>query len=117
MMEALKTHGSELVVTPAAADQVRALLAKDPTNASKTLRLYVEDGGCSGMRYGMVFDEARPEDRFVEGHGVTVLVDPVSLDYLRGAELDYLDELNESGFKIRNPNARQSCGCGKSFEV
>jgi iron-sulfur cluster assembly accessory protein len=69
------------------------------------------------MQYGLVFDEPRPDDRVSESHGVTVLVDAVSAGYLQGAVVDFKDELNESGFKISNPNARQSCGCGKSFEA
>ena len=69
------------------------------------------------MQYEMVFDQRRPDDLASEHHGVTVLVDPASAGYLRGAVIDFSDGLNESGFKISNPNARQSCGCGKSFEA
>ena len=79
--------------------------------------MYVEGGGCSGLQYGLVFDEKRPDDFSHGSHGVTVLVDPFSADYLRGTVVDFVDELNGGGFKIRNPNARQSCGCGKSFEA
>ena len=103
-------------VSKNAADQVRHLLEK-PENAGKYLRIYVEAGGCSGKQYGMVFDEKRTEDLSVEAHGVTVLVDSVSADHLRGSVVDYSDSLSAGGFKISNPNARQSCGCGKSFEA
>ncbi len=101
-------------LTASAADEVRAMLQK-PDNAGKFLRFYVEDGGCSGMQYSMVFDEQRPGDAVSEGHGVSVLVDSFSAQYLRGAEVDFSDALTGGGFKISNPNARQSCGCGKSF--
>ncbi len=103
-----------LVLTQSAAGEVKALLGK-PENAGKLLRVYVEQGGCSGMQYAMVFDERRPDDLSAEMHGVSVLVDPFSAQYLRGARVDFSDSLTGGGFKITNPNARQSCGCGKSF--
>ena len=108
---------SVISVTPAAAGQIKHLLETNPDNAGKYLRVYVEKGGCSGMQYGLVFDEKRAEDLITEMHGVSVLVDPVSAGHLRGSVVDFHDTLNESGFKISNPNARQSCGCGKSFEA
>jgi iron-sulfur cluster assembly accessory protein len=101
-------------VTSSAAEEIKALLQK-PENASKVFRVYVEQGGCSGMQYSMTFDERRPDDFFSEMHGVPVLVDPFSAQYLRGAVVDFSDSLTSGGFKITNPNARQSCGCGKSF--
>ena len=116
-MESVTAKDPILTLTPAAAAQVKSLLATDPAHAGKTLRVFVEGGGCSGMKYGMVFDEQRPDDRIAEQDGVNVLVDPVSADYLRGTQIDFKDDLNESGFKITNPNARQSCGCGKSFDA
>lgn len=101
-------------LTPSAAEEVKLILEK-PENAGKTLRVYVEQGGCSGMQYGMVFDEPRPDDFAAVIHGVSVLVDPFSAQYVRGAVVDFNDSLTAGGFKISNPNARQSCGCGKSF--
>jgi iron-sulfur cluster assembly accessory protein len=101
-------------ITPSAAEEVRALLEK-PENGGKTLRLYVEQGGCSGMQYSMTFDERRADDFASEMNGVSVLVDPFSAQYLRGAQVDFSDSLTAGGFKISNPNASQSCGCGKSF--
>jgi iron-sulfur cluster assembly protein/iron-sulfur cluster insertion protein len=103
-------------VTERAAEEIRLLLAR-PENSGKTLRVFVEKGGCSGMQYSMVFDEQRPNDLTTSRHGVAVLVDPISAGYLQGAVVDFSDELTGGGFKITNPNARQSCGCGKSFEV
>src|SRR5436190_23105814 len=101
-------------LTPSAAEEVKSLLGK-PENAGKTLRVYVEKGGCSGMQYSMVFDEPRADDLSAEMHGVSVLVDPFSAQYVRGARVDFSDSLTAGGFKISNPNASQSCGCGKSF--
>src|SRR5687768_14338875 len=103
-------------LSESAARQVKSLL-EQPENAAKFLRIYVESGGCSGMQYGMVFDERRSDDAAGEAHGVTVLVDPFSADYLRGTVVDYVDALTGGGFKISNPKARHSCGCGKSFET
>jgi iron-sulfur cluster assembly accessory protein len=101
-------------LTAGAAEEVKALLQK-PENAGKALRLYVEQGGCSGMQYAMTFDEGRPDDLSAQAQGVAVLVDPFSAQYLRGAVVDFNDGLTGGGFKISNPNAQQSCGCGKSF--
>ena len=110
---------SELSVnlTENAATEIKSMLAKQGENAGKALRVYIEAGGCSGMQYGMVFDEKRPDDLASEFYGVSVLVDPFSANYLRGSVVDFVDSLNGGGFKISNPNARQSCGCGKSFEA
>ena len=88
-----------------------------PENQGKQLRVYVEQGGCSGMQYSMVFDEKRPDDYAVDMHGVCVLVDSFSAKYLQGTVVDFSDALTGGGFKLNNPNARQSCGCGKSFEA
>ena len=106
-----------VTLTESAANQVKTLQTAQAENAGKILRLYVEGGGCSGMQYGMVFDEKRDDDVQSEFYGVPVLVDQFSANYLRGAMVDYVDSLTGGGFKITNPNARQSCGCGKSFEA
>ena|SRR5690349_17068157 len=105
---------SVLRLTPNAAAEVKSLLGK-AENAGKILRVYVEEGGCSGMQYSMTFDEKRPDDLVSEMHGVLVVVDPFSAQYLRGTVVDFSDSLTAGGFKISNPNARESCGCGKSF--
>ncbi|MCI0748413.1 MAG: iron-sulfur cluster assembly accessory protein [Verrucomicrobia subdivision 3 bacterium] len=104
-------------LTENAAAHVRTLLSEQSENAGKVLRIYVESGGCSGMQYGMVFDELRPDDVVGESFGVSVLVDPFSADYLAGTVVDYVDALTGGGFKISNPKAQHSCGCGKSFEA
>src|SRR5258706_12726972 len=110
------TAPAETVVglTASAAEEVKSLLGK-PENAGKTLRVYVEQGGCSGMQYSMIFDEQRPDDLAGYMHGVSVLVDPFSAQYVRGAVVDFSDSLTAGGFKISNPNAQQSCGWCKAF--
>lgn len=105
-----------IAITEAAAAEVQSMRAR-PENEGKHLRLYVEQGGCSGMQYGMTFDEARAGDHRTEMHGVTLLVDDFSSKYLQGTVVDFSDALTGGGFKLTNPNAKQSCGCGKSFEV
>ncbi len=103
-------------LTQNAVDEIKSLLNKSE-NAGKNLRLYIEEGGCSGMQYGMVFDEKRDGDLVSERGGVSVLIDPISANYLRGAVVDFSDSMTAGGFKITNPNAKQSCGCGKSFQA
>jgi iron-sulfur cluster assembly accessory protein len=115
-MEASTQTNPVIQITPTAAEEVRSLLAQ-PENVGKTLRVYVEQGGCSGMQYSMVFDETRADDVTALFHGISVLVDPFSAKFLRGAVVDFSHDLTGGGFKISNPNARQSCGCGKSFEA
>ncbi len=112
------TIASQNVVrlTPRAVEEVKSLLTL-AENAGKHMRFYVEQGGCSGMQYGMIFDESRDGDLISENDGVTVLVDTISADFLRGTVVEFSDELTAGGFKITNPNAKQSCGCGKSFEA
>lgn len=103
-------------LTEAAAVEVRSML-QQPDNAGKMFRVYVEQGGCSGMQYGMVFDEQRDGDVVGDQFGISVLVDAFSAQYLRGTQVDFSDALTGGGFKISNPNAKQSCGCGKSFQA
>ncbi len=107
-------HAIEL--TSAAAAEVKSMQANKPEDAGKPLRLFVEKGGCSGMQYSMQFDEVRDGDAVVERDGVQAVVDAFSLDYLRGSIVDFSEDLTGGGFKIRNPNAAQTCGCGRSFE-
>ncbi|MCG8598731.1 MAG: iron-sulfur cluster assembly accessory protein [Verrucomicrobiales bacterium] len=106
-----------ITVTDSAASHLRSLLEeKDFSPEEKGLRLFVEKGGCAGMSYAMKIDAIAEEDEVIEKNGVRVLVDPESGEYLKGIQLDYVDALNDSGFKIENPNAARSCGCGTSFE-
>ena len=110
------TNEAVVRLTASAVTEVKVMLAK-PENAGKFLRVYVEQGGCSGMQYGLVFDEKRDGDLTAGQDGVSVLVDSFSVKYVQGALVDFSDALTGGGFKISNPNARQSCGCGKSFET
>src|SRR5574337_1687112 len=103
-------------LTPAAAAKIRDLMAQD--DDVSVLRVAIEGGGCSGFQYGLGFDRGAQEgDRAFECEGVTVVVDPFSAPYLLGSTVDYLETIQESGFKIDNPNAVASCGCGHSFQV
>ena len=110
-------NASVVSLTENAACQIKSMVADHEEHAGKTLRVFVEGGACSGMQYGMIFDEKRADDLAAEFFGVPVLVDPFSANYLRGTVVDFSDALTGGGFKISNPNARQSCGCGKSFEA
>ena len=103
--------------TPAAAAKVRELIREEGNPALK-LRVYIQGGGCSGFQYGFEFDEQQNEDDFaVATDEVTLLVDPLSLQYLVGAEVDYTESLHGAQFVIRNPNAKTTCGCGSSFSA
>lgn len=104
-------------LTENAARQILTMQGEQPENAGKPLRVYVEGGGCSGLQYGMVFDEKRDNDRLASYFGVQLVIDEVSAGYLHGAVVDFSDALTGGGFKISNPNAKTSCGCGKSFEA
>jgi iron-sulfur cluster assembly protein len=116
-MSIATTAESIISLTEPAANEIRSMLSKDPEAAVKGLRVFIEKGGCSGLQYGMVFDQQRADDLASNCFGVQIFVDPVSVDYLRGAVVDFSDALTEGGFKIRNPKARESCGCGKSFQA
>jgi iron-sulfur cluster assembly accessory protein len=102
-------------VTDSAADQLRELL-KERAEEGEGLRLMVEKGGCAGLSYVMKIDRALPGDEVVKKGGVAIIVDALSGPYLRDCTVDYVHALNDSGFKIQNPNAARSCGCGTSFE-
>ena len=112
----IETSDAIVALTPAAVEQIRSMQGQ-PDNAGKALRVYVEKGGCSGMQYGLVFDEKREGDLITEQGGVTAIVDAFSAEYLRGSVVDFSDALTGGGFKLTNPKAKQSCGCGKSFET
>jgi len=101
-------------LTQSAADKIEALKT-EIADESKHLRIFVEAGGCSGLEYGMSFDEQKEEDHLLQDKGVSFLIDPTSLAYLDGSSVDFDDGLNGKGFEIKNPNAQNTCGCGKSF--
>ena len=105
-----------VTVSPSAAKRIAAILAGESGGAM--LRLAVTGGGCSGFQYNFALDETRlAEDLFIEEGGAKILIDPVSLDFLAGAEIDFTDGLIGQAFKVNNPNATASCGCGTSFSV
>ncbi len=105
-----------VTLTPTAATRVQKFLASRGKGIG--LRLGVKTSGCSGMAYTLEFvDEAEPEDQVFESHGVKVLIDPTSLVYLDGTELDFAKEGLNEGFKFNNPNAKANCGCGESFSI
>ncbi len=106
-----------LIFTATAAAKVADLVAEQD-NPKLKLRVYIEGGGCSGMQYGFTFDENEDEDDTkIITDGIMLLVDPMSIQYLMGAEIDYVDNLQGSQFVITNPNAATTCGCGSSFSV
>lgn len=106
-----------LSFTGAAAAKVRELISEEG-NAALALRVYIQGGGCSGFQYGFEFDENRAEDDVaIDTDDVTLLVDPLSLQYLMGSEVDYTESLQGAQFVIRNPNAKTTCGCGSSFSM
>ena len=106
-----------LVFTDSAANKVRQLIEEEG-NPELKLRVFVTGGGCSGFQYGFTFDEATNEDdTTMQKGGVTLLIDPMSLQYLAGAEIDYQENLEGAQFVIKNPNASSTCGCGASFSA
>lgn len=117
MTAAMPTMPSPLLFTDAAATKVRQLIEEEK-NPALMLRVFVSGGGCSGFQYGFTFEEAAGEDDTrIEKNGVTLLIDPLSFQYLSGAEIDYKEDLNGAQFVIKNPNAKTTCGCGSSFST
>jgi iron-sulfur cluster assembly protein len=107
-----------ITLTPLAAAKIKELMAEEPEGGSLVLRVAIQGGGCSGFQYGLGFDSGSAEgDVELELEGVRVVVDPFSAPYLDGSSIDFLNSIDESGFKIENPNAVASCGCGHSFTV
>ena len=106
-----------LTLTERAIEKVKYFASQMPESAGKPLRVFVQGGGCSGFQYGMVLDEVTEGDEVFETDGVKVIVDPMSMRYLEGAEVDYKEDLMGGGFAIKNPNATSTCGCGHSFQA
>jgi iron-sulfur cluster insertion protein len=117
MSETATAPAPDLTFTDAAAKKVKSLIEEEK-NPNLKLRLYISGGGCSGFQYGFSFDENLTEgDITVENGDVTLVIDPMSIQYLMGSEVDYVDSLEGSQFVVRNPNATTTCGCGSSFSV
>jgi len=114
-MSEMPPETASVTVTARAAKQIAKIVAGED---KLMLRLAVTGGGCAGFQYNFALDDTRAEDDLaIEQNGITVLVDSTSLEFLRGAELDYVDDLIGAAFKVNNPNASSSCGCGTSFSV
>nr|WP_273179876.1 iron-sulfur cluster insertion protein ErpA [Ferrovum myxofaciens] len=106
-----------VIFTEGAADKVREILVEEG-NLNLKLRVYVTGGGCSGLQYGFSFEESMAEDdTVVTRNGVNMVIDPTSFQYLNGAEIDFMEDLEGSRFIIKNPNATTTCGCGSSFSI
>ena len=108
-----------IVVTDMAASKIQTLLAEEQ-KVEAGLRVFVQGGGCSGFQYGLMIEEGTGDaeaDKVFQSNGVTLFIDPISIRYLNGAEVDFVDNLMGGGFTISNPNAKSTCGCGQSFGV
>lgn len=117
MNAAIPEMPSALVFTDSAAKKVKELIAEEQ-NPGLMLRVFVSGGGCSGFQYGFIFEEnAADDDTRITKEGVTMVIDPLSFQYLAGAEIDYQEGLNGAQFVIKNPNAKTTCGCGSSFSA
>ncbi len=117
MSEAAIAPAVDVIFTDAAANKVKCLIEEEK-NPNLKLRLYISGGGCSGFQYGFSFDENVSEgDVTVENGDVALVIDPMSIQYLMGSEVDYIENLEGAQFVVRNPNATTTCGCGSSFSV
>ena len=108
-----------ITVTPSAASKITELLTEENKPASG-LRVFVQGGGCAGFQYGLMLEEGEGDaaaDKVFESNGVKLYIDPISIRYLSGAEVDFVDNLTGGGFTINNPNAKSTCGCGSSFSA
>ena len=116
-MNAVTEMEDPIIFTDSAAGKVKQLI-EDEGNTNLKLRVFVSGGGCSGFQYGFTFDEeVNEDDTILNKNGVQLLIDPMSFQYLVGAEIDYQDSLEGSQFVIKNPGATSTCGCGSSFSV
>jgi iron-sulfur cluster insertion protein len=116
-MNAMTEMADPLLFTDSAANKVKQLIEEEG-NAELKLRVFVSGGGCSGFQYGFTFDEvANEDDTVMSKNGVQLLIDPMSFQYLVGAEIDYQENLEGAQFVIKNPNATTTCGCGSSFSA
>ena len=111
----METPESAVRVTDTAAEKIRDLVATN--EAERALRIAVRGGGCSGFQYALALDAAKDDDLVFEHNGVSVLVDKVSMQFVFGSEVDYVDGLQGAGFTVNNPNVVAACGCGSSFQV
>jgi iron-sulfur cluster assembly protein len=106
-----------VTMTDIAADKVRGFLAQQESEGDVGLRVGVRGGGCSGFQYALALDERRDEDHVFDFEGIRLIVDPASMRYVEGSEVDYTESLMGAGFEVNNPNVVASCGCGSSFRI
>jgi iron-sulfur cluster assembly protein len=106
-----------ITLTPKAAEKIGELLGPQADSAGQALRVAVRGGGCSGFQYALAFDKAKEDDNVFEVDGVAVIVDKVSMQFVFGSEVDYIEGLQGAGFQVNNPNVVAACGCGSSFQV
>jgi iron-sulfur cluster assembly protein len=106
-----------VTLTDIAAEKVRGFLSQQETEAEVGLRVGVRGGGCSGFQYALALDEQREDDHVFEFEGIRVIVDPASMRYVEGSQVDYTESLMGAGFEVNNPNVVASCGCGSSFRI
>lgn len=106
-----------ITLTEAAASKIAELVGDDPEGSEQALRVAVRGGGCSGFQYALAFDAKTDEDHVFEDRGVSVIVDKVSMQFVFGSEVDYVEGLTGAGFQVNNPNVVAACGCGSSFQV
>jgi iron-sulfur cluster assembly accessory protein len=104
-----------LSMTGRAIDKVKEFASKMPEASGKSLRVFIQGGGCSGFQYGFTFDDQKPTDNVVNAGDISVLVDPASAQKLHGSTVDWIEDMRGAGFSVDNPNSTSSCGCGKSF--
>jgi iron-sulfur cluster assembly protein len=113
----MDTPNSAITLTDKAAEKINELLADQPEGTDQALRVAVRGGGCSGFQYALAFDRKRDDDHVFEHNGVAVIVDKVSMQFVFGSEVDFVDGLQGAGFAVNNPNVVAACGCGSSFQV
>jgi iron-sulfur cluster assembly protein len=112
-----ETPQAAITLTAKAAEKIGELLGSPAENEQQALRVAVRGGGCSGFQYALAFDKAKEDDNVFEVDGVSVLVDKVSMQFVFGSEVDYVESLQGAGFQVNNPNVVAACGCGSSFQV
>jgi len=113
----MQTPESAITLTDNAASKIKELLAGQENASDQALRVAVRGGGCSGFQYALAFDKKRDDDNVFEHNGVAVIVDKVSMQFVFGSEVDFVDGLQGAGFAVNNPNVVAACGCGSSFQV
>jgi iron-sulfur cluster assembly accessory protein len=111
------TPQQAISLTETAAEKIRTLLSGQEDGESQALRVAVRGGGCSGFQYALAFDQVKDDDHVFEDRGVAVIVDKVSMQFVFGSEVDYVEGLQGAGFQVNNPNVVAACGCGSSFQV